>query len=70
MFEAFAKLERQYVKRAETPDQELSQVAIGSIMGYFRSHPLPEEREQQIRRMIVSQRWPAREERALKVLLA
>lgn len=70
MFEAFAKLERQYVKRAETPDQELSQVAIGSIIGYFRSHPLPEEREQQIRRMIVSQGWPAREERALKVLLA
>lgn len=67
MFEAFARLDRQYIQKAETPDQELSQVAIESIEGYFRSHPLPEEREQQIKQMTASQRWRTPQEKPLRV---
>jgi len=37
------------------------------IEGYFRSHPLPEERISQIQRMTASEGWPARSERDLAV---
>ena len=67
MFQAFERLDRQYVTRAETPSEELSQAAIESITGYFRSHPLPWEREQQIQRWIASEQWPQRQERPLRV---
>jgi beta-barrel assembly-enhancing protease len=43
-FERFAKLCDEYVIRAKSPDQELSKLAIQSLTGYFRSHPLPSER--------------------------
>jgi predicted Zn-dependent protease len=66
MFQAFAKLHRTYVSKAQSPDQELSQVAIQGIVGYFRSHPLPEEREAQIRRIIASRNWPEPPERKLR----
>ncbi len=69
MFQKFAQLHKEYVAKAETPDQELSQVAIQSIVGYFRSHPLPEERERQIERLIASQKWPSKTERPLQVQL-
>jgi predicted Zn-dependent protease len=48
----FAELERQYVIRASTPADELSQVAIEGLQGYFRSHPRPEERLAQAKRVI------------------
>lgn len=67
MFQTFKRLEREYVQKAESPQQELSQVAIQTIEGYFRSHPRPEEREHQIEALIVSEKWPERKERALKV---
>ena len=66
MFETFGRLHREYVLRAESPDQELSKVAIAGIVGYFRSHPLPEERISQIERMIARNRWPNQSERALR----
>ncbi|HEV3316599.1 MAG TPA: M48 family metallopeptidase [Candidatus Angelobacter sp.] len=69
MFEAFERLDRQYVQKAESPDEELSQVAIESIIGYFRSHPLPQERARQVRQMIVSEKWPERPERPLRIHL-
>jgi len=37
---------------AATPADELSQVAIDGLTGYFRSHPLPAERLQQINEVI------------------
>jgi predicted Zn-dependent protease len=46
------KLRREYVMHAETPADELSQVAVDSLTGYFRSHPLPSERLQQINNVI------------------
>jgi predicted Zn-dependent protease len=67
MFQKLGKLHREYVSKAQSPDQELSQVAIEGIVGYFRSHPLPEEREAQIRRIMTSQNWPQPPEKALRV---
>jgi predicted Zn-dependent protease len=66
MFEAFARLHRQYVLKAETPDQELSKVAIEGIVGYFRSHPLPEERIHQLQQIIARNNWPKQPEKALR----
>jgi len=67
MFETFARLHREYVLKAESPDQELSQVAIQGIMGYFRSHPLPQERIHQIQRIMAARNWSAHPEKALRV---
>jgi predicted Zn-dependent protease len=69
MFETFERLDRQYVQKAESPDEELSQVAIQSIIGYFRSHPLPQERMRQVRNLIASEKWPERAERPLRIHL-
>lgn len=52
MFETFARLHDEYVIHAKTPQQELSQLAIQSISGYFRSHPLPSERIAQMNSII------------------
>jgi predicted Zn-dependent protease len=52
MTERFAKLQREYVIHAETPTSELTQVAIDGLNGYFRSHPEPSERLQQIKDVI------------------
>jgi predicted Zn-dependent protease len=57
MFETFAKLEREYSSPAKTPGQEISQVARQSLAGYFRSHPPPSERIDQIRMMITDNHW-------------
>jgi beta-barrel assembly-enhancing protease len=57
MFEKFAKLQREYVIHAESPEEELSQLAIASLTGYFRSHPLPSERLAQARTLIVQEHW-------------
>jgi len=67
MFETFARLQREYVLKAESPDQELSEVAIQGIMGYFRSHPLPQERINQIQRIMANKKWPDHPEKALRV---
>ena len=44
LFEKFGKLHDEYVIHARSPEEELSQLAIQSLQGYFRSHPLPSER--------------------------
>ncbi|HLJ26770.1 MAG TPA: M48 family metallopeptidase [Candidatus Angelobacter sp.] len=67
MFQTFERLNREYVQKAESPQEELSQVAIQTLEGYFRSHPLPLEREHQIQALIISEKWPERKERPLKV---
>jgi predicted Zn-dependent protease len=66
MFETFGRLHREYVLKAESPDQELSKVAIAGLEGYFRSHPLPEERIHQIEQIIARNKWPSHPERALR----
>jgi len=59
-FERFAKLCDEYVIHAQSPDQELSELAIQSLRGYFRSHPLPSERLAQANRIIAEQHWEDR----------
>ncbi|HYL86215.1 MAG TPA: M48 family metalloprotease [Candidatus Angelobacter sp.] len=63
LFERFAKLCDEFVIRAQNPDEELSQLAILSLTGYFRSHPLPSERLAQARRIIAQEHWESRTER-------
>lgn len=67
LFQRFQRLHREYVLKAESPDQEISQVAIAGIEGYFRSHPLPEERVNQLERIIAAKKWPSVPEKALRV---
>ena len=67
LFQQFETLRRQYVLKAEDPADELSKVAIDGVVGYFRSHPLPEERISQINEIIASRKWPQPPERSLKV---
>lgn len=59
-FERFAKLHKEYVIHAETPEEELSELAIQSLGGYFRTHPLPSERIEQANRIIAEQHWKTR----------
>src|SRR5947207_12394501 len=63
LFERFAKLCDEYVIHAQSPDEELSQLAIQSLTGYFRSHPLPSERLAQAHRIIAQEHWESRTER-------
>ena len=62
LFERFAKLREEYVIHAQSPDEELSQLAIESLTGYFRSHPLPSERLAQAKRVIAQEHWESRSE--------
>jgi predicted Zn-dependent protease len=54
-------LHREYVIHAETPVDELSQVAIEGLNGYFRSHPLPAERIEQAKDVIAQDHLNAEE---------
>jgi predicted Zn-dependent protease len=67
MFETFDRLYQEYVRRAKSPEEELSRVAIQTIEGYFRSHPAPSERIEQIRKLIADQHWDLKPERDLEV---
>jgi predicted Zn-dependent protease len=67
LFERFKRLHREYVLKAASPDEELSQVAMAGIEGYFRSHPLPEERVSQIQKIIAAKKWASVPERTLRV---
>ncbi len=57
MFKCFAKLHKEYVLHAESPEEELAGLAIESLLGYFRSHPLPSERLAQAEKIIAEQHW-------------
>jgi beta-barrel assembly-enhancing protease len=60
MFERFAKLHSEYVVHAQSPEEELTQLAIQSLQGYFRSHPLPSERLAQANNLIAQEGWQDR----------
>lgn len=57
LFEKFVKLHKEYVIHAENPAEELSELAIQSLEGYFRSHPLPSERLDQANSVIAQEHW-------------
>jgi predicted Zn-dependent protease len=70
MFEAFEGMHRQYrqpPERVGSPQEEVSQIALQTLEGYFRSHPLPSERIAQVQKLIASEGWPTRAERDLLV---
>jgi predicted Zn-dependent protease len=60
MFDRMAKLHSEYVIHARSPEQELSEVAIQGLSGYFRSHPLPSERLAQANSVIRQEHWQNR----------
>jgi len=57
MFEAFDRLYREQTAAAHSPQEELTQVALSTLAGYFRSHPQTSERIDQIKRMIADEHW-------------
>jgi predicted Zn-dependent protease len=67
LFQRVSRLHSEFALKAESPDQEISKVALAGIEGYFRSHPLPEERVNQIQRLIAAKKWPSVPEKALQV---
>ncbi len=67
MFETFDRLHKEYQAQAKTPQEELSQVALQTLEGYFRSHPLSSERIAQVQTMIATEGWTPRPERDLRI---
>jgi len=60
LFERFAKLHNEYIIHAQSPEEELSELAIQSLEGYFRSHPQPSERLAQANAVIAHEGWQDR----------
>jgi beta-barrel assembly-enhancing protease len=60
LFERMGKLHREYVIHAQSPEDELSQLAIQGLQGYFRSHPLPSERLARANSLIAQEHWQDR----------
>jgi predicted Zn-dependent protease len=56
LLERWTKLHSEYVMHSETPAAELSQLAIEGLSGYFRTHPLPSERLEQVNEVIAQDR--------------
>jgi beta-barrel assembly-enhancing protease len=60
LFEKLAKLRNEYIIHAQSPEEELSELAIQSLEGYFRSHPQPSERLAQANLLIAQEGWQDR----------
>jgi predicted Zn-dependent protease len=67
MFETFQRLYEEYQTHARSPQQELAQVAVEGLGGYFRTHPPASERIAQIKTLIAARNWPVHAERDLAV---
>jgi len=59
VLQKLGKLRDEYVIHAADPTEELSQLAIEGLNGYFRSHPLPSERIAQAKAVIAEDHLPA-----------
>jgi beta-barrel assembly-enhancing protease len=57
LFKKFDELHAEQMIHATSPAQELSQLAIQSLEGYFRSHPDTRDRIAQIERLISEEHW-------------
>lgn len=60
LFQKFNDLHAEYVIHAKSPEQELSQLAVQSLEGYFRSHPATSDRIAQVERVIAEEHWQNR----------
>src|SRR5208283_3885913 len=54
VFEEFDKLYKRAHDPARNPGEEISRVALQTLEGYFRSHPLPQERIAALQREVGS----------------
>lgn len=61
LMNTFLRLDEEYVTHSQTPVDALSRLAIESLNGYFRSHPLPSERLARLERLIVQSGLPAKQ---------
>jgi predicted Zn-dependent protease len=52
LFDSWAKLDRELVTQARTPAEELSQVRMVRLQGYFGSHPFTEDGHGQVEKVI------------------
>jgi predicted Zn-dependent protease len=60
LFQKFEDLHAEYVIHAKSPEQELSQLAVQSLEGYFRAHPATSDRIAQVERVIAEEHWQDR----------
>ncbi len=60
LFEKFNELHAEHMIHAKSPEQELSELAIQSLEGYFRSHPVTSERLTQAENVITEEGWQGR----------
>jgi predicted Zn-dependent protease len=70
LFEKFDAMNREEPSRPRprSPQQEVLRLTIGTLSGYFRSHPPAGERMVQLRRMISSNHWESRtQEKPLEI---
>jgi predicted Zn-dependent protease len=62
LFEKLADMEKEYSIHAQTPEEELSELARQSLEGYFRSHPQTSERLTQVKNLIAQEHWENQKE--------
>jgi predicted Zn-dependent protease len=60
MFQTFDQLFQAQKSRAQSPEEELSTLALETLEGYFRSHPEPSERIAQIKTLISDEHWESK----------
>lgn len=68
LFELMEQLQSEYVRKSSSPPAEMTRVAFETMVGYFRSHPLPAERKRQISSLIEQNSvWANKSETPLSV---
>ena len=60
LFMRFHEIQMERAMKAKSPEQELSELAIQSLEGYFRSHPATSERIGQVEQVIADEHWQDR----------
>jgi predicted Zn-dependent protease len=61
LFQEFGRLEKEMGRHANspaTPVDEAAQLSLGTLEGYFLSHPPSEQRTEQIEKLIHTEHWP------------
>jgi predicted Zn-dependent protease len=62
LFKEFGRLEEKtgnHSNAPATPIDEATQLSMGTLQGYFASHPPSDQRQQQIQKLIRTEHWPA-----------
>lgn len=67
MFETFEQFEPGHQRKPGSPQEEMTNVALSSLMEYFRTHPPSAVRAEQIRTLIAEEKWPLIRETDLKI---